>query len=189
MKQRHLNRIPNWVVSERYPLVQISDIEHHWLLDSSSLTRRIILWCNDSELGSFKVRVVSQYLGKAANDEIQRLGLRQRSYALIREVVLYCGEKPVIFARTVIPKRTLTGKQRRLAFLGDRPLGAYLFSQPNLAREAMEIAQIRPEHTIHQMVENALGEHTGNLWGRRSVFRLKKKPLLVAEIFLPALFK
>jgi chorismate--pyruvate lyase len=90
-----------------------------------------------------------------------------------------------VFARTVIPVRTLRGRQRRLARLGTRPLGAALFADPHLKRGEVEIARLAPGDGIyeHAAVQGA----ADGVWGRRSVFTLKGKPLLVSEFFLPAL--
>ena len=110
-----------------------------------------------------------------------------RERALIREVQLLCGETPWVFARTVIPVRTLTGAQRRLAWLGSRPLGAYLFADPAMQRGPVELVCIRPGAEMYQAAVKSLADHPGSLWGRRSLFRLAGKPLLVCEMFLPAI--
>ena len=88
--------------------------------------------------------------------------------ANIREVFLYCKNTPVVFARTVIPQTTLTGKQKELANLNNKPLGAYLFAQKDMHRDPINITCI--EHSNEK------------LWGRSSVFYLSDKPLLVDEV-------
>jgi len=129
-----------------------------------------------------------------SNDEIQRLKIKSRHYALIREVILYCGHTPVIFARTVIPIKTLTGPQRQLSYLGNRPLGEFLFAQPGLQRDTMEVAVLKNGHQLFDSAVSNMSDKSfpaaekrmpDNIWGRRSIFRLRSKPLLVAEVFLP----
>lgn len=114
------------------------------------------------------------------------LRVRRRQLALIREVRLLCDEVPWVFARTVIPRTTLTGSERRLAHLGERPLGAVLFADPRMQRGAVEVARLEPGSGLHHHALQGTDGSVDALWGRRSVFRLGRKPLLVSEIFLPA---
>ena len=103
------------------------------------------------------------------------------------EVLLYCHESPLIYARTIIPAQTLTGEQRELGELGDRPLGEFLFSQPGLKRDVMEVAALRQGHQLFDSASAHISVKAQEIWARRSVFRLEHKPLLVAEVFLPEL--
>jgi chorismate lyase len=143
-----------------------------WLLDSNSLTQRIIKFCGKNK-SQFQVKVLKQGTALPTVSEATKLNMKTRQWAYIREVLLFCGETPVVYAKTIIPLSTLTGKQRQLAFLGNRPLGAYLFSQHNLHRDPIEISQV--SHNQQQ------------LWARRSAFYLDNKPLLVYEVFLSEL--
>lgn len=118
--------------------------------------------------------------------------------ALVREVLLCCGDTPLVYARTVIPSSTVQGALRRYANMGNRPLGAMLFSDRTMIREPVQVAML-PEDSIAQKYADKAGpdsaEHdlinrdTGNVWGRRSVFRVSSKPILVSEYFLPQLLK
>lgn len=186
---RQFKRIPLWVAVDYASILHISDSTREWLLDSASLTLRIKNHCQANCMGQFSVKLLHQGMGIPSNDEVQRLKLKSRRYALIREVLLYCGNTPVIFARTVIPIKTLTGPQRQLSHLGNRPLGEFLFAQPSLQRDAMEIAVLKHGHQLFDSSINNLRAESLNLpekvWARRSIFRLRHKPLLVAEVFLP----
>ena len=98
-------------------------------------------------------------------------------------MTLVCFGQPWVYARSVIPFSTLRGPQRRLASLGNKPLGAYLFRNPSLKRGPLEIAKAR------LIADLAPDQNTIDpSYGRRSKFFLQQKPLLVAEIFMPALF-
>lgn len=149
-----------------------------WLLDRGSLTARLLA----KSTGQFRVEIVRQVIGLPSRDECQALGMKRPALALIREVIL-CGRgEPWVFARSLLPLHSLTGRLRHLRKQGNRPLGAFLFSQPQLARSAIAVARISRDHGY---VPDALvGDHL--LWGRRSVFYLQQKPLLVSEVFLPA---
>ena len=180
-------RIPHWIAVDYASILHIPDNTREWLLDSASLTMRIKNHCQAGQMGNFSVKLVHQGMGIPSNDEVQRLKLNHRRYALIREVLLYCGATPVIFARTVIPIKTLSGPQRQLGHLGNRPLGEFLFAQPALQRDAMEVAVLKTGHQLHDIAAHSLDKNIGQVWARRSIFRLRHKPLLVAEVFLPDL--
>lgn len=155
-----------------------------WVFDTGSLTSRLRGHCD----GRFRVRVLFHGWALPGPGEARVLGLGRIRGALIREVHLYCGDAPVVFARTVIPASTARGRNRRVAHLRERPLGAFLFADPTLEREALEVIEAMPGRDIRR---RSAGTETrdGRVWGRRSVFRLRGRPLLVAEVFLPALFE
>jgi chorismate lyase len=151
-----------------------------WLFDPTSLTRRVREACT----GKFRVRVERQDWGRPRLDEYRALALRMPRRALIREVHLLCDERPWIFARTIIPASTLRGPQRRLLRLGARPLGAVLFADPRMRRGPVEVAEIPLGHPLYAAAVHGLSSRPAAVWGRRSVFWMNDKPLLVAEIFL-----
>ena len=151
-----------------------------WLFADGSLTARLQARCGDG----FRVRRLRSDYARPRPEEAQALGIRPRRVALLREVLLYCGARPVVYARSVIPLPTLRGAHRRLARLGDKPLGAYLFARPEMRREHMEFAMFSPQDAVFAALPTAVRQ-SGPVWGRRAVFRLAGKPLLVAELFLP----
>ena len=153
----------------------------NWLLDPASLTLRLQCLCP----GKFQVRLLSQRWGAPRLDEAQALGMRQGERAVIRQVHLLCGNRPWVYARTVIPATSMRGKLRRLAHLGTRPLGAMLFADPGMRREPVELANIRSGEALFRDASRHLRLQHADIWGRRSVFRIAHKPLLVSEIFLP----
>jgi len=154
-----------------------------WLFDQGSLTRKIVLSCKNK----FRVEVLSQQWQRPMLNEALRLGVHPEHHALIREVLLYCGNKPWVFARSVLPRKTLTGQRRFLGKLGSRPLGEILFSDPNIQRDALEVAEIKKGQRMFKCATESLVQVPKSVWGRRSVFYLHKKPLLVNEVFLPSI--
>lgn len=117
-------------------------------------------------------------------DESLALHLRDRNQALVRQVLLYCNEVPWVYARTVIPLTSLRGPLRGLTRLGNKPLGAVLFANRTMRRSAIEVTRLMPQHPCHAAVQHAGKEI---IWGRRSVFHLHNRPLLVSEFFLPGI--
>lgn len=152
-----------------------------WLFDAGSLTARLSASCP----GQFRVAVQSQLWRTPQHNEIRRLGMRERQMSLVREVYLYCGTCPMVFARTVIPRQTLRGRQKHLSGLGSRSLGSVLFADPQMRRDELEVARIHRDHRLYHKAISLLDKVPDSIWGRRSVFYLDDKPLLVSEIFLP----
>lgn len=152
-----------------------------WLFASGSLTARLIDHCS----GEFSVKIISIKRATPTPDEITALGMKPRSHALIREVYLCCDNEPLIYARTIIPVSSLRGALRGLALLGNKPLGAVLFSDKSMRRKPMEITSLKPGYKWHIWTQDTIKK---TVWGRRSVFSLKQQELLVSEFFLPALF-
>lgn len=183
LTQRFGNHIfePVWRTRKRLMGLSIPDNISPWLFDQGSLTRRILLNCNKQ----FRVEVLSQKWQRPMLNEAMRLGVHAEHYAFIREVLLYCGDEPWVYARSVLPHKTLTGKRRRLGKLGNRPLGEILFSDPDIKRDALEVANIKHEQRMFQQATQCLDKPPESIWGRRSVFHWHKKPLLVNEVFLP----
>ncbi len=95
----------------------------------------------------------------------------------------------MVYARSIIPLRTLRGSHRRLKFLRDKPLGAYLFAHPNLRREQQQLACIQRTEPLFDLAISESSERCDHIWGRRSLFRLDGKALLVSEFFLPQLIQ
>lgn len=169
----------HWHHYQRNPLIQIDPLWRSWLLDQGSLTKRLINASN----GAFQVRKLFQGWQRPTCSEAQCLGLKPRQLAVVREVELLCNGEPWVYARSVFPQQTLTGRLRSLKKLDTRPLGALLFSDPTMERTHFEIAALS-----NTRLKNYFSDQSANFaWGRRSLFFLDEKPLLVAEIFLPAL--
>lgn len=171
-----------WQPHERYCRAAIPQALCAWLLDPESLTLRLQQLCP----GRFEVRLVALQRGRPARSEIEALGMRRGSHALIRQVLLHCGGEPWVYARTVIPLRSLRGRLKRLAHLGTRPLGAVLFADPGMHRGVVELACIEPGQALYTAATAHLRTRPAAIWGRRSVFTIARKPLLVSEVFLPA---
>lgn len=154
---------------------------HRWLADPGSLTARLVAACP----GDFRVQLLSQGWERPLASERKLLGLRRNALALVREVELRCNEESWVFARTVIPASSLRGAARRLTLLGDRPLGAVLFADPTTRRGRLEVARLDRRHGLFHRACVHHGMLPSALWGRRTLFRYRHKPLLVNEIFLP----
>ena len=153
----------------------------HWLTDRGSLTRRLQQACP-----GFRVSRLKQSLDQPNLDECALLGLFPGRMAMVREVLLLNAEIPLVYAHSVIPLAGLAGPWAGLAGLGNRPLGAALFTNPRIQRQALEYQHLDRRHSLYRAAARHLSQPPRTLWARRSLFALQKYPILVTEVFLPA---
>lgn len=178
-------RATRWKPHSRFPRSRIPADLSDWLLDRESLTLRLQQLCPGKSPRGFRVQVLSQMQAIPRLDESQALAMQPREMAVIRQVLLLCGRQPWVYARTVIPVSSLRGKLQRLTCLGTRPLGEVLFADPGMRRGVVELAEILPGQAVFAAATVHTRHQPASIWGRRSVFWLSGKPLLVSEVFLP----
>lgn len=173
-------RLPVWHTHQPVFTHRAPRSLYPWLVDQRSLTRLL----SEASHNQFTVKVLDEgWQLPFANEPGAAEGL-----AFIRQVILYCGDRPTVYARTVIPRSSLTGKLSALTRLGNRPLGAVLFTNPMYRRLNLETAAIRPGSRLHTLAQmhtpTGKENHQQTFWGRRSIFQLYQHRLLVNEIFL-----
>jgi chorismate--pyruvate lyase len=126
-------------------------------------------------------------------NEAHHLAISFHTRVFSREVVLQCGEHALVYARTVIPARTLKGRLSRLAKLGEKPLGEILFTDSHIQRRDLEIARLQPGELLFEKARLAMTDAqsaaVNAIWARRSTFAYHVKRLLVSEIFLPEMLQ
>lgn len=166
-----------------YPtLVSDSFQYRRWLQDRGSLTRRIQMRCDN-----FRVQPVFQALAMVHDDEREFIGVRPGELALVREVYLYCGESPVVFAHSVVARKDLRGAWRGLNGLGNKSLGTVLFTNPKIKRTPLVFKKVSAGHSLFEQACRRLPSIPSSLWARRSLFTLHGQSILVTEVFLPAI--
>jgi len=154
----------------------------NWLLDPSSLTTRLSQCCQE-----FRVEVLGQQIQSCSIEE-STTDIEVGEQVLVREVLLYCDDVPQVFARSLLPLKSLTGEEQQLAHLGNQSLGQVLFSKKSLIRKCIEISAFSKGTAVSKLAKQLELPSQTELWGRRSTFMLHGKPLMVAEIFLPNAF-
>ena len=132
------------------------------------------------------MRLLFQRAAPTARDERFIAG-RRSSRVLVREVALNCSSTPVVFAHSIVRLRHLRGPWHALASLGSRPLGAALFNDPRVQREPMRFCKLGPSHALHKRACQVAGKRLPALCARRTPYVLRGAPILVTEVFLPAL--
>jgi chorismate--pyruvate lyase len=158
-----------------------SDKISSWLYDENSLTKKL-----ESLYTKFQVQVKQQLIVDSSMVGLSGYFANEKKI-LLREVFLYCDETPVVFAQTEIPFSTLSHKQAQLTEIGNQSLGTILFQDINMKRGPIEVAQFTENQQLTNLCQSLKQNCPHSLWARRSQFFLNDKPLLVSELFLPAL--
>jgi chorismate lyase len=137
-------------------------------------------------LGPISVRPLLQHWQVIRGDEAHVLTLAAPQPCYVREVLLCREHQPVIFARTVIPARSLLGANRELTQLGGRALGALLFTGDGI-RLSLQFRSLDGRELLSRRLLQLQQPWQRGLPARRSLFQLRGAPLLVQEVALPSL--
>ncbi len=155
---------------------------HNWLSRPGSLTAHLRRHCP-----TFNVLRLRQELDRPHLDEWAPLQLARPHSVLVREVLLRCGNVPLVFAHSVTALKNISGPWRALAGLGNRPLGEALFLNPRIHREPLAYRRLDARHPLYRAAAASLPNPPRQLWARRARYFLDDAPLLVNEVFLPGL--
>lgn len=157
-----------------------------WLAEPGLLTARVRAHCGDTMrfrmLGPLRTARISDALGDCLR--VPDLD------CLLREIEFCCARTRVVYAQTVLPGSTVA-RYPWLRDLGDAPLGESLqeAGEP-VSREPLQFAALPDGHELARAAKAGADAATpGTLWARRAVYRLGGCPILVQEVFLPALLE
>jgi len=164
-----------WSAFGELPRLTASAELHSWALERGSLTRRLRQHWPDT-----RVQVLSECLTPPLPHEALALGLAADEAAWVRCVVLRGGERPRIYARTVIPNWHPHNPWAEVQALADQPLGELLFTLPDLSRSDFEWALNAP---WPEALAQASADQPEVL-ARRCTFVRGHAPLLLTEVFL-----
>lgn len=153
-----------------------------WLSDRGSLTRRL-----KARHADFSVSPVARGFAPPFPDEAMALRLRPQAQAYVRDVLLMGGGRVRVFAHSVLPMSGLRGGWFGVTRLGAKPLGEALFANPRVRRLGLASRRLDARHPLYRAARRHTGLAAQHLWARRSLFCLDGHPLLVTEVFLPAI--
>lgn len=141
----------------------------NWLLNKASLSAQL----EASNAGEYRVELLYEGFGKAFCSE--KSWIKQSAPVFwCREVCLYLGLTPVVYARTLIPLGAPNPQLYAIRHLANKPLGEYLFQHPRLQRGKI---------CINSCPTNDLGLS----FCRRSSFKLPNQQVFIAEGFCESL--
>jgi len=177
------NNEPDWRANHPQVRHHLPKNVQSWVYEAHSLTQRLRCFYGDT----VKVKILFHQWKTPFLSEIHHLHLRNQRYSLIREVLLYAEDKPLILARTILPKKTIQSAKRNLSHLGTRPLGEVIFSYQHLERLEMDVSCVKNTIWSKPLQQQLTIEQP--IWGRRTVYAIQQQPLLVSELFLPDALK
>ena len=173
--------------------MKLQALSHHsalrqWLIAPGSLSRRL------AALGTcFEVQTLHQGPRRLQRAEAADLSPHQRTRCWVREVLLRVDGVPLVWARSVAPRRALNGPWRALRGLGSRPLADLLFKDPRVQRTPLRRERLAPHGPLACRLArqwrraNGAAPPHGMVCARSSVFHRRGAPLRVLEVFAPAL--
>ena len=133
--------------------------------------------------GHLDVDVVSAQWAAPGIDDMVLLDAEKHVW--VREVVLYCHQKPWLWAKSVFPKDTLDVFDEDICTLS-ASLGEVLFKEPDkIKRSNFVYRELLENDSLRTQVCHRLPDVTGELWARRSRLEILGQPLLLSEVFLP----
>lgn len=170
------------------PTTGLANGLNDWLQAPGSLSRHL------AATGTcFEVQLLWQGLAPARPHEARGLGCAPGWPCLVREVLLRVDGLPLVCARSLAPHRSTRGAWRALRTLGGRPLAEILFQDPGVRRSPLRVWRQRAGSADVRHMNRRLRaagvplDDGGACWGRYSVFHRQGAPLLVQEVFLPAM--
>jgi chorismate--pyruvate lyase len=150
---------------------------HPWLAEPGLLTARVRRACGSAtQFRLLRLDRASLQPMLASRMDVQDKG------CLLREIEFACGAARWIFAQSVFPDSTLAAHPW-LADLGNAALGESLLGRHDVSREPLEYRELAATDALAA----AAGGLGGCTWARRAVYQLSGAPILVQEVFLPAL--
>ncbi len=158
-----------------------------WLTEPGLLTARIRAACGEQFM---RFRMLGPLRPAPLPDDLAtRLGVHDPR-CLLREIEFCFDDVRLVFAQSVLPDSTLDAFPW-LRGLGDSPLGESLQRAPEpLQREPLEFARLGNDTRLALGASDASPDaQQATLWARRAVYRLAGRPILVQEVFLPALLR
>jgi chorismate--pyruvate lyase len=151
-----------------------------WLIGNGLLTLRMKAVCT----GSFALKLVDQWTGLL--DSAHKSAMCSPDDAgLFQDVELLRGDNIWVFERTVMPDSTLCAHPW-LAELGDPALGETLSALSSVKRSSYEYAWLPAEDALTARALRDAEVKPDGLWARRSRVSLRGAPLLMQEVFMPA---
>jgi chorismate--pyruvate lyase len=156
-----------------------------WLSDTGSLTQKI-----ERAIGQKLEVVVLRDCRQNLNSDESRYFHFKIKRCRIREVLLCANGMPLVMANSIIPGSSSIGTNHEVLRLGKKPLGAVLFAKTRMRskkKPLREIARLDKRNILWKKCFQQYQNLPAVSWARRTLYQLKGRPLLVSEVFLPAL--
>ena len=136
-----LKQISPWISFEKMSILLVNENIKSWLIEKGPITKRI-----KSE-ESFKLNLIKDEI--SAVDDSEKKFLEESSDKIkVREVILMGNNIPRVYAKSLIPIRTIENGFSRLGELGTKPLGDILFEKEIFKKTDVVYAQFQVQDSI-----------------------------------------
>ena len=143
---------------------QVSDeIIKSWLTENGPITKRI------SANEDFELNLIRDEIDEVNETDKKYLG-DDIGEIKVREVILFGNKVPKVYAKSLIPVKTIEKGFSKLGSLGTKPLGDILFEKDIFNKIDVIYSTFSNEINI--------------FWGRKTKYLVKDLPFSVMEIFL-----
>ena len=160
----HAERIGEWLSDSALKIYLTDEGMLDWLHEEGSITHRI------SSKANFKLEIINDCMGQAEPSEYTALNIDSQTVR-IREVLLYGNNKPLVYAKSIIPLLTSSKGYTGLQKIGNKPLGDLIFKSALFVQTDRLFAEFKTEH--------------GNtVWGRKTHYSIKGYPMSIMEVFI-----
>jgi chorismate--pyruvate lyase len=179
-KTRSLESI-QWQPAERLGQLAVDAHIRTWLIGKGLLTTRVKEACGER----YALRLVDQWTGLL--NAGHKAALRCEDNAgLFRDIEMCCGDNVWVFGQSVVPDSTLS-VHPWLAELGDLELGETLNDLSRVERSSYEYAWLPASELATARALREAQIKPAGLWARRARITLRNTPMLIQELFLPAM--
>ena len=158
-----LKKISSWKNFESVESKILNNEIRSWLLEKGPITKRI------KKNGTFRLHLIQDKLSFVKQEDKDFIDCTSDAIKL-REVILFCGNEPIVFAQTIIPYETISNGFEKLGNLGNKPLGDILFEKNIFTKDKVVYALFKNESGIY--------------WGRKAKYLVKGFKFSVMEVFL-----
>ena len=158
-----LKQNSSWITYKEMINQVKNDSIKSWLSESGPITKRI------SANENFELNLLREEIDEVDETEKKYLG-NSIGDIKVREVLLLGNKVPKVYAKSLIPVKTIKKGFSKLGSLGTKPLGDILFEKNIFNKIDVMYSSFVHEDSI--------------FWGRKTKYLVKNLPFSVMEIFL-----
>jgi len=156
---------------------------NHWIKNKSSFTDRI------NKIANVKIKLVTN------NYKNKNLLLSEKNFfpfhkaenIFLREVIIFANEAPIMYARTVLPRKYLRGYWNDIKKLNTRSLSRVVYENPSIKRSNFLYLAPSLNNNILKNFGSLKIDGKNLVIGRQSYFEYKRKNILLTEYFFKAI--
>ena len=152
-----------------------------WVKDKGSLSNKII------NIMPFRIKELKGRHIKVFNDEKVFFQKKNTGDLYIREALIFADKLPIVYARTVIPKKYLRGFWGRVKNLKNSPLSEIVFNKKYILRSNFVFKNLSDNDELTKRLNAYKIFERGRIMARKSVFNHRGQKALLTEVFLSSI--